>query len=84
MMLLPASAAIVGVYAQVDDSRGVWKAPANVNIIDGIDLEVKITNSDQGQSKRRSNWGFFRQRHPLFSGRGHHYLGSADPGRQRQ
>jgi phage tail sheath protein FI len=46
-MLLPVSAAVVGVYAQVDNSRGVWKAPANVQIQDAIDLEVRIANADQ-------------------------------------
>jgi phage tail sheath protein FI len=28
--LLPPSAAVAGVYAQVDGARGVWKAPANI------------------------------------------------------
>jgi phage tail sheath protein FI len=31
--LLPASSAVVGKYAEVDNSRGVWKAPANVGIL---------------------------------------------------
>jgi len=30
--LLPPSAAVVGIYAAVDSSRGVWKAPANVSL----------------------------------------------------
>ncbi len=30
--LLPPSAAMAGVYARVDNSRGVWKAPANVSL----------------------------------------------------
>jgi phage tail sheath protein FI len=30
MVTLPPSAAIAGVYSQVDASRGVWKAPVNV------------------------------------------------------
>ena len=46
-MLLPASPAVVGVYAQTDDSRGVWKAPANVNIINAVKPEVMITSDDQ-------------------------------------
>lgn len=46
-MMLPASPAVVGVYAQVDSSRGVWKAPANVNINYGIEPEYKITLEDQ-------------------------------------
>jgi phage tail sheath protein FI len=70
LMLLPASAAIVGVYAQVDDSRGVWKAPANVNIIDGIDLEVKITNSDQDNLNVDPVGGFSVNAIRYFPGRG--------------
>lgn len=46
-MLLPASPAIVGIYAQVDNSRGVWKAPANVNIDYAIRPEFLITNDEQ-------------------------------------
>lgn len=30
--LLPPSAAMAGIYAMVDSSRGVWKAPANVTL----------------------------------------------------
>ena len=30
--LLPPSGAIAGIYASVDNARGVWKAPANVSI----------------------------------------------------
>ena len=32
MNLLPPSGAIAGVYTSVDNSRGVWKAPANVSL----------------------------------------------------
>lgn len=46
-MLLPASSAVVGVYAQVDNTRGVWKAPANVNIINAIGPQFLITNEEQ-------------------------------------
>ena len=30
--LLPPSAAMAGIYTMVDNSRGVWKAPANVTL----------------------------------------------------
>jgi phage tail sheath protein FI len=45
---LPPSAAVVGVYALVDSTRGVWKAPANVslNLVSG--LTKKVTDEDQG------------------------------------
>jgi phage tail sheath protein FI len=46
-MLLPASPAIVGIYAKVDNTRGVWKAPANVNIENAIQPEYLITNAEQ-------------------------------------
>jgi uncharacterized protein len=46
-MLLPASSAIVGIYAAVDNARGVWKAPANVNIENAIGPEYLITNQEQ-------------------------------------
>jgi phage tail sheath protein FI len=46
-MLLPVSSAALGIYAATDDSRGVWKAPANVNIADAIKPELSITNDDQ-------------------------------------
>jgi hypothetical protein len=46
-MLMPASSAVVGIYAFVDDTRGVWKAPANINIDDVIRPELLITNKQQ-------------------------------------
>ena len=46
-MLLPASSGALGVYAATDNNRGVWKALANVNIIDAIKPELSITNNDQ-------------------------------------
>ena len=46
-MLLPASGAMAGIYAQVDNLRGVWKAPANVNIENVIRPEYLITALEQ-------------------------------------
>ncbi|HEX5111261.1 MAG TPA: phage tail sheath C-terminal domain-containing protein [Saprospiraceae bacterium] len=46
-MLLPASSAMVGIYAQVDNSRGVWKAPANLNIDNVIRPQYLITQKEQ-------------------------------------
>ena len=31
-VVIPPSAVMAGVYAKVDSSRGVWKAPANVGV----------------------------------------------------
>jgi phage tail sheath protein FI len=46
-MVLPVSSSVVGVYAQVDNSRGVWKAPANININYAIGPSIQITHEDQ-------------------------------------
>lgn len=44
---LPPSGAVAGLYASVDASRGVWKAPANVQITSIIGPSVVITDIDQ-------------------------------------
>lgn len=44
---LPPSPAVAGVYATVDRTRGVWKAPANVGLNSVISPAVKITGEDQ-------------------------------------
>ena len=46
-MTLPPSGAIAGIYAQVDRTRGVWKAPANVGISLALAPAVPITNDLQ-------------------------------------
>jgi uncharacterized protein len=45
--LLPPSPLMVGVYAAVDNSRGVWKAPANVSLNSVIRPTIKISDKDQ-------------------------------------
>jgi phage tail sheath protein FI len=45
--LLPPSAAMAGVYTKVDNTRGVWKAPANVSLNSVISPSVNITHGDQ-------------------------------------
>jgi uncharacterized protein len=58
-IVLPPSSAMAGVYARVDRERGVWKAPANVGLIDVVMPRVSISrmehdllniNSDTGKS----------------------------------
>jgi phage tail sheath protein FI len=44
---LPPSAAMAGIYAQVDRDRGVWKAPANVSVAAVIAADAKMTDADQ-------------------------------------
>lgn len=46
-MLLPATSALMGIYASVDNARGVWKAPANVNITNAIAPQYLITHDEQ-------------------------------------
>lgn len=46
-MILPASSAVVGKYAEVDDSRGVWKAPANIGIDYAVRPEKLISHKEQ-------------------------------------
>jgi uncharacterized protein len=47
-LILPSSAAVAGVYASVDSSRGVWKAPANVALSAVTAPVVKIDDRAQG------------------------------------
>jgi phage tail sheath protein FI len=46
---LPPSAAVAGVYASVDASRGVWKAPANVSLVAVLKPTFALTNAQQDQ-----------------------------------
>lgn len=41
-VVLPPAAAIAGVYATVDRTRGVWKSPANISLASVRSLEVAI------------------------------------------
>jgi len=45
--LLPPSPAMAGVYTMVDNSRGVWKAPANVSLNGVISPAVSLSAEDQ-------------------------------------
>ena len=46
-MLMPAAPAMVGIYAYIDDTFGVWRAPANTPVIDAVDVEVQVSAFDQ-------------------------------------
>jgi phage tail sheath protein FI len=46
--LLPPSGAMAGVYAAIDRTRGVWKAPANVSLQAVIAPAYKLSDSEQG------------------------------------
>ena len=44
---MPPSTAVAGIYAAVDSSRGVWKAPANVSLAYTNAATIKISHNDQ-------------------------------------
>jgi phage tail sheath protein FI len=46
-MFIPPSGHIAGVWARTDDTRGVWKAPANDTIRGCLDIERPITKNEQ-------------------------------------
>jgi uncharacterized protein len=46
-IVLPPSAAMAGVYAAVDNARGVWKAPANVGVNNIFGVSVDMNDKDQ-------------------------------------
>ena len=46
-MFVPPSGHIAGVWARTDDTRGVWKAPANDTIRGCLDIERPITKNEQ-------------------------------------
>jgi phage tail sheath protein FI len=45
--LLPPSAAMAGIYTMVDNTRGVWKAPANVSLSAVSSPTVNINHEEQ-------------------------------------
>jgi phage tail sheath protein FI len=67
---LPPTPAIAGVYAQVDGSRGVWKAPANVSLNAVQDLTDFITEAEQGDMNVDPGPGKSVNAIRLFTGRG--------------
>jgi phage tail sheath protein FI len=44
---IPPSGHIAGVWARTDDTRGVWKAPANDTIRGVLDIERAVTQNEQ-------------------------------------
>ncbi|KGM29030.1 phage tail protein [Photorhabdus luminescens] len=46
---IPPSAVMAGIYASVDSSRGVWKAPANVPVQGGLQPKYPVTDDLQGK-----------------------------------
>jgi hypothetical protein len=48
-LILPPSSAVAGIYAAVDGTRGVWKAPANVSLAGVSGPTIPVTNVEQDQ-----------------------------------
>lgn len=47
-MLVPPSGHMAGLWSRVDDTRGVWKAPANEVVRGALDVERDISKTEQG------------------------------------
>ena len=45
---VPPSGHMAGIWSRTDDTRGVWKAPANEVVRGALDVELNITKSEQG------------------------------------
>ena len=45
--IMPPSGVMAGVYTQVDASRGVWVAPANVTPVGATDITIRIDDPEQ-------------------------------------
>ena len=67
---LPPSAAVAGIYAAVDGSRGVWKAPANVSLTDVFDIADIVTDQEQETMNIDADSGKSVNAIRAFSGKG--------------
>lgn len=47
-LVVPPSGHLAGLWARVDESRGVWKAPANEVIRGALDVEFEVSQAEQG------------------------------------
>ncbi|MGH9187370.1 MAG: phage tail sheath family protein [Acidimicrobiales bacterium] len=47
-LLMPPSGHVAGIWARNDDTRGVWKAPANEVVRGALNVELPITQAEQG------------------------------------
>ncbi len=69
-LTLPPSAAVAGVYASVDGSRGVWKAPANVSVQFVSGPARKISHEEHGELNVHPEGGKSINAIRAFSGKG--------------
>lgn len=47
-VVLPPSAAMAGIYTRVDNTKGVWKAPANESVVSVVGPNLAISSREQG------------------------------------
>lgn len=69
-VLMPPSGAIAGVVVATDNSRGFWKAPANVSLNNVVDLAYRIDEQTQGILNVDSSEGKSINAIRSFAGRG--------------
>lgn len=67
---MPPSSAMAGIYADVDNDRGVWKAPANVSVSAVIKPAIQFTNTQQDQMNIDSTAGKSVNAIRAFTGKG--------------
>jgi len=54
LVTIPPSGHMAGIYARVDATRGVHKAPANEPVRGALDLEYRVTREEQGELNSNS------------------------------
>ncbi|MCW3464562.1 phage tail sheath family protein [Chitinophaga nivalis] len=69
-IILPPSSAVAGVYARVDNARGVWKAPANEGLLSVSGVTCDISDSIQANLNVDTNAGKSVNAIRFFSGKG--------------
>lgn len=67
---LPPSAAVAGIYALTDSTRGVWKAPANVSVSMVRGVTDTITDTDNGDMNIDATTGKSVNAIRAFTGKG--------------
>jgi hypothetical protein len=55
MDLLPPSGAMAGVFTFIDQTRGVWNAPANITLASVVSPSIKLNNEQQGELNKPLN-----------------------------
>lgn len=69
-VVLPPSSTIAGIYATVDNNRGVWKSPANVTVGATIEPTLKLTDLQQDGLNVHANTGKSINAIRSFTGKG--------------